>query len=125
MLVVEVFAGSARVTAAWKLKGLKVADPWDTLYGVRFDLTEARSVRRLFNLLSSGHVCIVWWGTPCVTFTGARRWDGGPRPLRDINKYGDNRLLHVGHTVAKEDKARRYSSGALWAQAVVPGGGDM
>ena len=39
--------------------------------------------RRLFALLRSGHVLLSWWGTPCITFTLALRWDGGPVPLRD------------------------------------------
>ena len=39
-------------------------------------------VLKLFNLIQSGHVLIIWWGTPCTSFSVARRWDGGPPPLR-------------------------------------------
>ena len=26
---------------------------------------------------------ILWWAVPCETYSRARRWDGGPPPLRD------------------------------------------
>ena len=26
---------------------------------------------------------MVWWGTPCTTYSRALKWDGGPTPLRD------------------------------------------
>ena len=76
-LVVEVFAGVGGVSAACRQSGLDVSEAWDIVYGVRFDLTRARNRRRLFRLLSSGHVFLVWWGTPCTTFSVARA------PLRD------------------------------------------
>ena len=37
-IVVEIFSGSAGVTAARRQSGLSVAGPWDILYGPQFDL---------------------------------------------------------------------------------------
>ncbi len=81
-LFVEVFAGSARVTSAARSCGIKTLDPWDILYGTMYDLLRPKNVRKLLRILSSGHVFFAWWGTPCHSFSIARRWDGGPRPLR-------------------------------------------
>ena len=46
-------------------------------------LTKWDNVRRLYKLLESGLVLVVWWGTPCTSFSKARKWDSlGPPPLR-------------------------------------------
>lgn len=84
-LFLEVFAGTARVTAAFRRTDRfreRTLDPWDVLYGSKYDLLVPNNVRRLLSLIASGHVEGVWLGTPCTSFTLARRWDGGPPPLR-------------------------------------------
>ena len=78
-LVVEIFAGVGGISAACRMAGLDVSEPWDILQGTHFDLTKVRNQRRLFRLLSSGHVFLVWFGTPCTTFSVARA------PLRDAD----------------------------------------
>ena len=85
-LFLEVFAGSARMTAAFRAHPHfrdRVSDPWDMIYGEMFDLLVETNLRKLLNLLASGHIAGTWLGTPCTSFTLARRWDGGPPPLRD------------------------------------------
>ena len=82
-LVVEIFAGVAVITSQCAEAGVPIADPWDVLYGPRWDLLVPKNVKKLFALLSSGHVLLAWWGTPCTTLSPARRDDGvGPGPLR-------------------------------------------
>ena len=82
-LILEIFAGTAKLTSAARRCDLN-CDPWDILLGPKFDLLVPRNVRRLLNLVRSRHVVIIWLGTPCVTLSRARKWDGrGPPPLRD------------------------------------------
>jgi hypothetical protein len=88
-LVVEIFAGCARITTECEAAGLATSPPWDILRGAQFDLRSKKNIRALWNLISSGHLAFVWWGTPCSSFSCARRWGGGPPPLRD----GDNPSL--------------------------------
>ena len=81
-LFLEVYAGSARLSAAMKRRGIDTSPPWDIDFGRKYDLCIAKNARRLYNVITSGHIIGVWWGTPCSSFTSARRWDGGPPPLR-------------------------------------------
>ena len=58
-LFLEVFAGSARLTAAFRANPTfkdKVADPWDIIYGKMYDLLVEANLRKLLNLLASGHI---------------------------------------------------------------------
>ena len=82
-LCLELFCGEAGLTASLKRHGLTVLPPWDIQLGSCFDLLVTANQRRLFRLLSTGHVLLVWLGTPCATWSLARRFDGGPPPLRD------------------------------------------
>ncbi len=41
-----------------------------------------KNVRELYKILQSPQLLAAWLGTPCDTFTTARRLDGGPKPLR-------------------------------------------
>ena len=76
-IVLEVFSGVAGITAACRQSGLEVADPWDILYGPQFNLMVDKHQRKLFRILESGHVYMIWFGTPCTSFTVARS------PVRD------------------------------------------
>ena len=60
------------MTSACILQGLSTEDPWDIRYGERFNVLNRRNRRRLMRLIASGHVFLVWWGTPCTTFSIAR-----------------------------------------------------
>ena len=63
-IVVEIFSGSAGIAAACRQSGLHVADPWDILYGPRFDLLVPKQQRKLLRLLESGLVYFAWCRTP-------------------------------------------------------------
>ena len=56
----------------------------DIAHGPQFDLSSRRIQQEIFQLLQSKAVKYVWMGTPCNSWSRARRWDGrGPGPLRD------------------------------------------
>ena len=81
-LVLEVFSGCAKLTQACRARDLKVSFPWDIAYGSKFDLLIPSNITRLYNLIRSRHIVLVWLAVPCSTFSTARKWDGGPHPLR-------------------------------------------
>ena len=40
-----------------------------------------KNQKKLYRILASGHVILLWAGTPCTTFSIARKFDGlGPPP---------------------------------------------
>ena len=83
--VLEIFAGSARVTQTLREKGLH-AYPIDTCLFPSHNVLHPQVAHNICHLLQSQRVMLVWLGMPCTTFSRARRFDGlGPGPLRDIS----------------------------------------
>ena len=85
----EIFSGCGHFSRAARRRMKKV---WcaevDIIHGPQFDLTLPRYQRHIINLLLSGQVAYVWLGTPCTSWSRARRWDGnGPGPLRDDHEF--------------------------------------
>ena len=80
------------------------------IYGEMYDLLVEANLRKLLNLLASGHIAGTWLGALCTSFTLARRWDGGPPPLRDpedvllaapwISSDHDLNAVEVGNRLA-------------------------
>ena len=55
---------------------------------IQFDLSSTSVQKEIFGLLKKGVIYYVWLGTPCNSWSRARRWDGrGPGPLRDDYEY--------------------------------------
>ena len=52
------------------------------------DVLDPQFCSKVVAWLRSGMVVIVHFGTPCTTFSRARRYDGGPPPLRS-NEFLD------------------------------------
>ena len=79
---IEIFAGGARMTTAARdcsaFGPELVMEPWDIIYGARYNLLVPANARKLFRIIESGLVRLAWWGTPCDIFSYARKWDGGP-----------------------------------------------
>lgn len=83
----------------------------DNVHGPQFDLTDRKVQRDIFKLLQSGQVVYVWLGTPCNSWSRARRNDNrGPGPLRDDDQYiygypwlkqHDMQKVHVGNTLMR------------------------
>eukprot|EP00971_Amphidinium_carterae_P342341 6481617-Amphidinium_carterae.3 len=85
----EVFAGSANLSSAATRAGLPVLLPVDievsAAVPVSSDVLDDRVVANIQNWLHSEVVFHVHFGTPCTTFSRARRHDGGPPPLRSTS----------------------------------------
>lgn len=82
--VLELFCGCARLSRACADVGFQVIS-YDTDYGPQCDLLDALVVERLLNFIRKQHgsLALVWMGTPCTTWSRARKHDGGPAPLRE------------------------------------------
>lgn len=82
----ELFAGKAGITEAVFLAGVPVLPPVDIvesdLVQTPVDLVDATFWQSLVDILLLGVVFFLHCGTPCNTFTAARKADGGPPPLR-------------------------------------------
>ena len=108
----ELFSGSGHFSRAMRRKLKKV---WcfevDSCHGPQFDLTSRSFQQHVFRLLRSGKVAYVWLGTPCSSWSRARRNDGhGPGPLRDDGAYlmgfpnlnaKDTAKVHLGNTLMR------------------------
>ena len=81
----EIFSGSGHFSRAIRRKLKSVcAFEVDSCYGPQFDLTKPKIQKEIIKLIRSGVVQYVWLGTPCNSWSRARRNDGrGPGPLRD------------------------------------------
>ena len=80
--VVEVFSGSAHLSRAMAQQGFRVA-AWDIDSGIGCDVMLVQNLQRLLKFLCEHRIALVWFGMPCQSWSMARRWDGGPPPLRD------------------------------------------
>ena len=87
-LVVELFSGCARLSEAAAACGY-LAIAFDIEYGPGCDLLKRAVQFRLKRFLKKFHssIKLLWLGTPCTSWSRARRNDGGPRPLRDDDKH--------------------------------------
>ena len=95
----EIFSGSGHLArAAQKAFGHQVTVfQVDVQHGPQFDLTQRRVQRELVQLIQSGQVAFVWLGTPCNSWSTARRFDGkGPGPIRS-----DTQVMGLDNTFSK------------------------
>ena len=83
---VEIFSGKAGFTKALRKRGWLVLPPIDVVVDgdVLFpaDILDPSLLSKLMSWLRSGVIRLVHFGTPCTTFSRARRDDGGPPPIR-------------------------------------------
>lgn len=91
--ILEVFSGSAHLSRALAKAGFRVA-AWDVSYNVGCDVLEEAVLSHLLRFCVDKRVVLVWFGMPWQSWSRARRWDGGPPPLRDdaLQLYGRARL---------------------------------
>ena len=82
----EIYSGKGWLTRAMRKRGWAILPPIDIV--VAGEVEEAASVvdpalmAKVNAWLGSGAVKLVHFGTPCTTFSRARRNDGGPPPIR-------------------------------------------
>lgn len=82
--VIELFSGCARFSRSCAEKGF-TAFAWDIDYGLNCDLLNPHVLKKvkLFIMKHRHRIALIWFGTPCTSWSLARRLDGGPPPLRD------------------------------------------
>ena len=82
----EIFLGTARLTRALLDQGLPCLPPIDVticlMVPVPFDVVDADRWDFFMQLIFLGAIMYAHFGTPCNTFSAARKDDGGPPPLR-------------------------------------------
>ena len=82
----ELFAGQAGLTEAVFLQGVPVLPPVEitpsALVTTPQDIVDVDFWILLMDIIALGIVFFLHCGTPCNTFTSARKDDGGPPPLR-------------------------------------------
>ncbi len=83
---VEVFSGSARLTQLLREAGVPCLPPIDVtlsdMVPAAFDVVDVRQWEFFMQLVMLGAIFFAHFGTPCNTFSSARKEDGGPPPLR-------------------------------------------
>ncbi|CAL1129875.1 unnamed protein product, partial [Cladocopium goreaui] len=82
----ELFAGKAGISDAVRLAGVQALPPVDIVLSesvpVSVDVVDLTMWHRIMFVLKLGIVLFLHCGTPCNTFTSARKLDGDPPPLR-------------------------------------------
>ena len=85
----EVFSGTARLTQLMQSLGVKCLPPIDItvspLVPDAFDVVDVEKWSFFMQLLKTGSVFFAHFGTPCNSFSAARKDDGGPPPLRSAD----------------------------------------
>ena len=88
--VIELFSGCARVSIACSKVGF-TSIAFDIEYDSKCDLLSRRLQRRLVRFMKKHwhrhSIALIWLGTPCTSWSRARRLDGGPPPLRDDEQF--------------------------------------
>ena len=86
----EIFSGSARLAEQVRLLQMPTLPPVDIECSPQVplpqDVLDVAFWDRIMCLALIGALLFVHFGTPCNTFTAARKFDGGPRPLRSQDK---------------------------------------
>ena len=85
---VEVFSGTARLTNEVKAKGIPCLPPIDVTIceavPVPFDILDDNNWSLFMQLIFFGAIVFAHFGTPCNSYSAARKDDGGPPPLRSL-----------------------------------------
>ena len=72
LVAIELFAGTARLSAAWAACGLRVGPAFEISSGPRWDLLRSETQQKVLELIRSGRVWYVHFGTPCTIWSISR-----------------------------------------------------
>ena len=74
---------------ALRLASCPLPMTWHWVYGSACDLLQPRVLASLLKFIQihSSEIALVWMGTPCTTWSRARKNDGGPPPLRNGSEW--------------------------------------
>ena len=108
--VLEIFSGCARMSQAMSKQGF-TCFAYDIEYNSGCDLLNFDNRKKLVKWINkhSDQIALIWFGTPCTSWSRARRFDGGPPPLRDD---GVHLMLGCEHLSAR-DQAKVLEGNAL------------
>lgn len=83
-IVIELFSGCARLSSACSSVGF-LSLAYDIEYNSWCDLCNLKILQSVLSFIQkhSHRIALVWMGTPCSSWSRARKHDGGPKPLRD------------------------------------------
>ena len=84
----ELFSGTAQLTAAVDRIGLRVLPDIEVAKGKIFDLTHPKAQQFILSLLESGQIWFVHLGTPCTVWSRARRNIKNVRRAREKERVG-------------------------------------
>ena len=84
--ILEVFAGCAAFSKSLCRLGFTV-HAYDIQWGAGGDILNHKVFRKLCNSIKAGYFSFVFFGMPCDSWSRARKWDGGPQPLRDDGSH--------------------------------------
>ena len=88
---VEIFSGAARLTQSARNKMIPCLPPIDITLGteipVPFDVLDADQWQRFMQLIYFGLIFFAHFGTPCNSYSAARKDDGGPPLLFDRSTF--------------------------------------
>ena len=84
--VLEIFSGSANLSRACAECGFACIAV-DIDYGHGCDVLRTGVLSRIFKMLDTLPVVLVWFGMPGTSWSRARKDDGGPPPLRDDGEH--------------------------------------
>ena len=85
---VEIFSGTARLTQSVRKRGIPCLPPIDITIceevPVPFDILDVENWKLIMQLIYFGAIIFAHFGTPCNSYSAARKEDGGPPPLRSF-----------------------------------------
>ena len=87
-MFVEIFAGEAGITSALRKLGVPCLPPVDLVVaaGCKESVDVYLIQEKIMTWIREGAILAVHFGTPCTTYSAARKKDGGPRPLRTAER---------------------------------------
>ena len=125
----EIFSGTARLTAAVRALGVPCLPPIDITVCQEvpspFDVLDCDNWSFIMKLIACGAIKFLHFGTPCNSFSAARKEDGGPPPLRSEEfpeGFPDLEGLNLAIATLGNFFAERTVEAA---EAVVRAGGDF
>ena len=125
----EIFSGTARLTTAVRALGVPCLPPIDITVCQEvpspFDVLDCDKWSFIMKLIACGAIKFIHFGTPCNSFSAARKEDGGPPPLRSEEfpeGFPDLDGLNLAIAMLGNFFAERTVEAA---EAVVRAGGDF
>lgn len=84
--ILELYAGCASLSKSLCRHGFTV-HAYDVQWGSGGNVLDYNVFQKLCNSISSGYFSFVHFGMPCESWSRARKWDGGPQPLRNDSSH--------------------------------------